>query len=253
MGSVERLDEGAVQVLRINRPERRNALDPETFAELRAHADALRSAPGVRGVIITGEGSGGVFVSGGDLKVLKDVRTARGAREMARKAHATLDALRELGVPLVAAVAGDALGGGCELAAACDYRVAEAQVRFHWVQARFGVTTGWGGAANLLELVARGTAMRWLLTADPVGADEAHAAGFVDAVVKPGEALDHARDFVNRVARQPKAGSRRMLFLLRETARLDARRARALELDHFGRSWATDDHHDAVARFLRKG
>jgi enoyl-CoA hydratase/carnithine racemase len=253
VASVERLDEGAVQVLRVNRPERRNALDPETFAELRAHADALRSAPGVRGVILTGEASGGVFVSGGDLKVLKDVRTARGAREMARKAHATLDALRELGVPLVAAVAGDALGGGCELAAACDYRVAEQQVRFHWVQARFGVTTGWGGAANLLEMVPRGTAVRWLLTADPVGADEAHAAGFVDAVVKQGEALDHAREFIGRVARQPKAGSRRMLFLLRETARLDARRARVLELDHFGRSWATDDHHDAVARFLRKG
>ncbi|MDB4932684.1 MAG: Enoyl-CoA hydratase/isomerase [Myxococcaceae bacterium] len=253
MGNVERLDEGAAQVLRINRPDRKNALDPETFAELRAHADALRSVPGVRGVIITGEAAGGVFVSGGDLKALKDVRTARGAREMARKAHATLDALRELGVPLVAAVAGDALGGGCELAAACDYRVAEAQVRFHWVQARYGVTTGWGGAANLLELVPRGTAMRWLLTTDPVGADEAHAAGFVDAVVKQGEALDHARDFVQRVARQPKAGLRRMVFLLRETARLDARRARVLELDHFGRSWATTDHHDAVARFLRKG
>ena len=253
MSSVERVDEGAVQILRINRPDRKNALDLETFAELRAHADALRSVPSLRGVVITGEPSGGVFVSGGDLKVLKDVRTARGARDLARKALATLDALRELGVPLVAAVAGDAFGGGCELAAACDYRVAERQVRFHWVQARFGVTTGWGGAANLLELVGRGTATRWLLTADPVGAEEARAEGFVDAVVEQGVAVEHARDFIGRVARQPKAGTRRMVFLLRETARLDARRARTLELDHFGRSWATTDHHDAVARFLRKG
>ena len=95
--------------------------------------------------------------------------------------------------------------------------------------------------------------MRWLLTTDPVGAEEARAEGFVDAVVEQGVAVEHARDFIGRVARQPKAGTRRMVFLLRETARLDARRARTLELDHFGRSWATTDHHDAVARFLRKG
>lgn len=253
MSAVERLDEGAVQVLRVNRPERKNALDPEALDALRAHADALRGAKGVRGVILTGEASCGVFVSGGDLQALQGVRTARGARDLARRAHGAVDALRSLGVPLVAAIAGDAFGGGCELAVACDYRVAERPVRFHWVQARFGVTTGWGGAANLLDLVSRGTAMRWLLTTDPVGADEAHAAGFVDAVVEAGGAMDHARALIERVARQPKAGTRRMVFLLRETTRLDARRARVLELDHFGRSWATTDHHEAVARFLRKG
>ena len=100
--------------------------------------------------------------------------------------------------------------------------------------------------------MGRGTAMRWLLTAEPVSAQDALSAGFVDAVVDPGTALDHARAFVAKVARQPKGGTRRMVFLLRETARLDARRARVVELDHFGRSWATQDHHDAVARFLRK-
>lgn len=252
MSGVERLDEGAVQVLLVNRPERRNSLDPEALDALRAHAEAMRAMPSVRGVILAGEASCGVFVSGGDLHALKGVRTARGARELARRAHGAVDALRSLGVPLVAAVAGDAYGGGCELAAACDYRVAERQVRFHWVQARMGVTTGWGGAANLLDLVSRGTAMRWLLTADPVGAEEAQAAGFVDAVVDAGGALDHARALIGRVARQPRAGVRRMVFLLRETTRLDARRARVLELDHFGRSWATTEHHEAVAAFLRK-
>ncbi len=252
MSDIERLDEGAVQVLRVNRPERKNALDPEALKALLDHAKALRSVATVRGVILAGEASCGVFVSGGDLQALKGVRTARGARDLARKAHAVVDELRALGVPLVAAVEGDAFGGGCELAAACDYRVVERQVRFHWVQARMGVTTGWGGAANLLDLVSRGTAMRWLLTADPVGADEAQAAGFVDEVVEAGGALDAARALIGRVARQPKAGTRRMVFLLRETTRMDARRARVLELDHFGRSWATTDHHEAVARFLRK-
>jgi len=252
VSDIERLDEGAVQVLRVNRPERKNALDPDALKALLEHAKAMRGVAAVRGVILAGEASCGVFVSGGDLQALKGVRTARGARDLARKAHAVVDELRALGVPLVAAVAGDAFGGGCELAAACDYRVVERQVRFHWVQARMGVTTGWGGAANLLDLVSRGTAMRWLLTADPVGADEAQAAGFVDEVVETGAALDAARALIGRVARQPKAGTRRMVFLLRETTRMDARRARVLELDHFGRSWATTDHHEAVARFLRK-
>jgi enoyl-CoA hydratase len=243
---------GAVRVVVVDRPQRRNALDPDTFRALRATAHALARDGSVRAVVLTGAPGVGVFLSGGDLQVLKDVRTARAARAMARVAHAAVDALWGLGVPLIAAIHGDAFGGGCELAAACDYRVAEEGVRFHWVQARFAVTTGWGGASNLLDLVPRGTAVRWLLTAAPVSVAEAYAAGFVDAVVAPGSAIEEAVAFGERVAQHPRAAIARMLTLLRASSRLDRARARALELREFAASWATPEHHDAVATFLAR-
>ncbi len=245
---------GAARVVTVDRPHRRNALDPDALVALQKVALALRRDRAARAVVLTGAPGVGVFLSGGDLQVLKDVRSAREARTMARAAHAAVDALHALGVPLVAAIHGDAFGGGCELAAACDYRVAEEGVRFHWVQARFAVTTGWGGASNLLDLVSRGTATRWLLTASPVPVAEAHAAGFVDAVVAKGTALDEAVAFAERVAKNPASGVARLLTLLRASSRLDRGAARALELREFGAAWATPEHHDAVAAFLaRKG
>lgn len=241
--------EGA-RVLTVNRPDRRNALDPDTLRELADAARALRRDAAMRGVVLTGAPGVGVFLSGGDLRALQPVRTARGARDMARAAHAAIDALRALGVPLVAAVHGDAYGGGCELAAACDVRVAEPGVRFHWVQARFAVTTGWEGTANLLDLVPRGTAMRWLLRSEPVGCDEARAAGFVDEVAPEGEAVEAAVALIADIARWPRAASRRMLGLIRASGRMDRAKARALELREFGKSWASREHHDAVAAFV---
>ncbi|MFO0602025.1 MAG: enoyl-CoA hydratase/isomerase family protein [Polyangiales bacterium] len=243
---------GAARVVTVDRPHRRNALDPDALAALRGAAVKLRRDRGARAVVLTGAQGVGVFLSGGDLQVLKDVRTAQAARAMAKAAHAAVDALHALGLPLVAAVHGDAYGGGCELAAACDYRVAEEGVRFHWVQARFAITTGWGGASNLLDLVPRGTAARWLLTAAPVPVAEAHAAGFVDAVVPSGAAVDEAVAFAERVAKHPRAGVARMLTLLRASSRLSRAGARALELKEFGASWATPEHHDAVAAFLAR-
>lgn len=243
---------GAARIVTVHRAERRNALDPDTLGALARAARAIKKDRLARGIVLTGAPGVGVFLAGGDLRVLAGVRTAHAARAMALRAHEAVDALRAVGVPIVAAVHGDAFGGGCELAAACDYRVAEAQVRFHWVQARFAVTTGWGGTANLLGLVSRGTAMRWLLTARPVGCDEAARAGFVDEVVSEGKAVEAAVAFIDAVSAHPKHATARMLKLVRASGSVDAANARMLELDAFGRAWAHQDHHAAVARFLAR-
>jgi enoyl-CoA hydratase len=243
---------GAARVLTVNRPALRNALDLSTLRAFKAVARDLRRDPDARGVVLTGSAAAGVFLSGGDLRALQRVRTARAARSLALDAHAAVEALQGTGLPLLAAIHGDAYGGGCELAAACDLRVAEAHARFHWVQVRMGVTTGWGGAARLLELVPRGTALRWLLTGQPVGAPEAQSAGFVDVLAPRGEAEATAVALVEAVARNPRRSVARMLRLLRETPRLDAAGARTLELDLFGRGWASREHHDAVAAFLQR-
>lgn len=243
--------DGAARVVVIDRPDRRNALDLPTLTALRTVAMAVRRDRDARGIVLTG-GDCGVFLSGGDLKALQSVRSATAARSLAQSAHAAVDALRAAGVPVIAAVNGDAYGGGCELAAACDYRVCVDTARFHWVHARFGVTTGWGGASNLLDLVTRGTAARWLLTGRPVTASEARTEGFVDEIVAVGDARRAAVAFIADVARHPRVTVRRMLTLVRQSGRLSRSAARALELEHFGRAWATKEHHDAVAAFLAR-
>lgn len=246
--SLER--EGDARVVLVDRPERRHALDLAALREIAAIARSLRSDREARGVVIASAPGTGVFLSGGDLQELAGVTTARGARDFAALAAKAWDGLLALGVPVVAAVSGDTYGGGCEVCAACDYRVVERAARFQWVQARFAITTGWGGAANLAGLVPRGTATRWLLTAAPVSAQEAWDAGFADELVDEGHARARAVAFVHEVARSPKAGVRRMLALLREGRGLTARDARRLETKHFARSWASAEHHDAVKRFL---
>jgi enoyl-CoA hydratase len=250
--SVSLRREGAAAVLTVDRPERKNALSPDTLRVLSERARSLVGDDTVRGVVLTGARAAGVFLAGGDLQELVHVRTAREARAMAREAHAAVDALRALDVPVVAAINADAFGGGCELAAACDYRVCAEEARFHWVQCRFAVTTGWGGAANLLHLVPPGVALRWLLTARPVSAAEAHAAGFVDERCGSDEVVSRAVALIEAVAAHPREGSTRMLALLRASRHLDSAAARALELGLFGEAWATQAHHDAVARFLSR-
>lgn len=242
--------EGDARLIVVDRPARRHALDLASLREIAALARALRSDPGVRGVVLASTPGTGVFLSGGDLQELATVTTARGARAFATLAAKAWDGLLGLGVPVVAAVSGDTFGGGCEACAACDYRIVERATRFQWVQARFAITTGWGGAANLLGLVPRGTATRWLLTAAPVSAQESFDAGFADELVDEGHARTRALAFVHEVARAPKDGVRRMLALLRESRGLTAREARRLETKHFARAWASREHHEAVKRFL---
>lgn len=244
--------EGDARVIVVDRPERRHALDLASLADIAAIARALRSDRGMRGVVLASTPGVGVFLSGGDLQELASVTTARGARDFAAVAAKAWDGLLALGVPVVAAIGGDTYGGGCEAAAACDYRVADRGARFQWVQARFAITTGWGGAANLLTLVPRGTATRWLLTAAPVGAEEAHREGFVDELVDDGHARARAVAFVHEVARSPRPGVARMLRLLREGRGLTVSESKRLERKHFARSWASPEHHEAVRGFLAR-
>ena len=244
--------EGDARILVVNRPERRHALDLASLTEIASIARALRQDRAMRGLVLASTPGVGVFLSGGDLQELAAVRSARGARGFADLAAKAWDGLLALGVPVVAAVSGDTYGGGCEAAAACDYRVADRGARFQWVQARFAITTGWGGAANLLTLVPRGTATRWLLSASSVGADEAHREGFVDELVDDGKARARAVAFVHEVARSPRTGVTRMLRLLRDGRGLTVTESKRLERKHFARSWASTEHHEAVRSFLAR-
>lgn len=248
--TVELEARGPARIVRIVRPERRNALDRATLRALGRVARQVARDPAARALVLTGTEP--AFAAGGDLRELARVRSAAGARSVAREGRDAIDALRAAGVPLIAAINGDAHGGACELAAACDYRIIEAHARFHWVQGRFAVTTAWGGTARLLELVGPGVAARWLLTAASVSAHEALHAGLVDEVVDRGEALARACALAEQIAAVPRATTRRQLALLRGAASVWREAARAEELRAFAQSWISREHQDAVERFMNR-
>jgi enoyl-CoA hydratase len=242
---------GPARVIRIDRASRHNALDRAALRALAAAGRAVARDPEARGIVLTGTAP--AFIAGGDLREFARVRTAAGARAIARLGRDAIDALRGAGVPLVAAINGDAHGGGCELAAACDYRVLESHVRLHWVQGRFAIATGWGATARLVDLVGRGVAARWLLGARSVAADEAARVGFADEVVPTGRGVAAACGFIDGIAAvTTRAATRRQLGLVRRACGGMSERDRADELRAFARGWAAQEHQDAMREFVAR-
>ena len=171
-GGDVRLDhDGNMAVLTIDRPEARNAIARATMRELASALDEVADSP-VRILVVTGGGSR-VFVAGGDLKELASIRTIEDATAMAETMRSILDRLATLPVPVVAAVNGDAYGGGAEVAVACDIRIAADDVRCGFNQVALGIMPAWGGIERLTALVGRGRALTLMTTGRVLGADDA--------------------------------------------------------------------------------
>jgi enoyl-CoA hydratase len=177
---------GPLLLVTITRAEKRNALSADT---LRALEDAFRSSAGAADMIaaiLTGDGTR-AFAAGGDLRELQALRTAQTIEPFTRAARKALNAIRQYPVPVIAALNGDALGGGAELAVACDVRVAVAHARIGFVQGKLAVSTAWGGGIDLMRLLGSARALELLASGRLVGAPEALALGLVNAVAPPEE------------------------------------------------------------------
>ena len=177
---VERSDDG-IAVVTINRPEKMNALNAAVIAELDAAFAELDADPAVRGVIVTGAGDK-AFVAGADIGELAKASPVEG-RETGRKGQAVYDRIERFRAPVIAAINGFALGGGCELAMACHVRVASEHARLGTPEVKLGLICGYAGTQRLPRLVGRGRALEILLTGDMVTADEAYRIGLVNRVV----------------------------------------------------------------------
>ena len=183
--------ESGVAVLTVQRPQRLNALDARTLDELRQAALDFQQDDSIRCVIVTGAGDR-AFVAGADIAELaKD--TSDGARARALRGQQTFDLIEQLGKPVIAAVNGFALGGGCELAMACTLRLASADARFGQPEINLGLIPGFGGTQRLARLVGKTKAMEMILTGAPIGAEEALAIGLVNRVVPAAELMSEAR------------------------------------------------------------
>lgn len=242
---------GAVATLTIERPEVKNALDPTTIRELGETLTRFEGDEELQAVVLTGAGDE-VFVAGGDLKALQKIEGAEAGRRMARLTQRVFARLEALEVPVIAAVNGTALGGGTELAAACDIRIAAENATFGFKQIQMGIMPAWGLSFRLLRQVGRSRALELLLTGRTITAREAHQVGFVDRVVPAGHAKTAARELAEAIAANPPLSVRLIKQAVRGAGEASAEAAGVMEAALFGLTWGSADHDEAVRAFFDK-
>lgn len=236
--------------LTIHRPEALNALNQEVLGELSAVVTGFKADPALHGMIVTGAGEK-AFVAGADIGGLSDLDPGA-ATAFARHGQAVFDAIERCGRPVIAAVNGWALGGGCELALACHLRILARSARMGLPEVGLGVIPGYGGTQRLARLVGTGRALELILSGDPIPAEEAHRIGLANQVVEPAALLEAARTLAAKIStRGPRAVA---LALEAVLAGRDLPLERALEIEaaHFGLAAATADWREGTRAFLEK-
>ena len=240
-----------VALLRINRPASRNALN---WAAQEAFADAVAAAgrhDAIRALIISGAGD--AFISGADLKELAAHTEAAAGERLNRVMSAALAALIHLPFPVIAAVDGDAVGGGCEILTACDLRLAAASARFSFRQVHNGLTSGWGGTSRLVALIGQSRAMELLLTGRTFDAAEAQAMGLIHRIAPPGtNTLEAARAWAEELLWLPRHALAATKSLVHAAARLSPADANREEARLFINLWPSADHVEAMNAFAEK-
>lgn len=243
-------DNGLV-VLRFNRPQALNALDLDAMQRFQDVVDSLTQDDTLRVLILSGAGDR-AFCSGGDLLELSAYKTERDARHFTRLMTDALYQLEKLPVPVIAAVNGYALGGGSEIALACDMRIVDESVRMGLVQINMGVTPGWGAGQRLLRTVGYARAMELLVKGVVLNAEDVRSLGLANAVAPAGSALEMALEWGQQIAKQPPDVVRGIKRLLQAGVTLTYEQARQAEYEIFPPLWAADAHLEAVEKFLNR-
>lgn len=239
-----------VAVVTVNRPDKLNALNGEVLGALGAAADRIATEPAILGAVVTGAGQK-AFVAGADIAEMSG-QTGVAAVARARRGQAIFRRLEQCGKPLVAAVNGFALGGGCELAMACHLRVASRTARFGQPEVKLGLGPGYGGTVRLPRLVGRGRALDILLTGRMVDAEEALRIGLADRVVEPGEVLEAAAALVREIMAQGPLAVRHLIGLVDAGHTMGLDDALELEATTFGLLASTDDAAEGMEAFVAK-
>ena len=194
---------GAVEVVTISRPEALNALNSEFFREFNTYIDDIIANDHIKVLVITGEGK--AFVAGADIAEMADM-TPSMAKGFSEKGQQSFFRLEELPIPVIAAVNGYALGGGCELAMACDIRLASTKALFGQPEVTLGLIPGYAGTQRLTRLIGMGNALKSILSGDPFNAEDALRFGLVQQLCDPDKLLEEAIGLAQRIAsRGPKA------------------------------------------------
>ena len=239
-------------VVTLNRPAVHNAVDGATMGRLESILDRVEADPRVRALILTGAG-GESFSAGGDLKYFARLESRDAAVAMSKRMQAILARLYAGERVVIAAVNGQALGGGCEMLTACHFRIAATGARFGFRQAANGLITGWGGGTRLFSLVGRAHALDLLLTSRTLGAEEAVAMGLIDRAVPADRLMEEARELTHAVCANPAPAVRAFLDLARTLDRGDRDAAVRRETELFGDCWMGEDFRRILRGFNERG
>ena len=242
--------EGAVAIVTINRPKVLNALNTQTINDLERAMRELQKDDDVRAVVLTGAGEKS-FVAGADINELAALSPAEGQRH-GRRGQAVFDAIEHLGKPVIAAINGFALGGGCELAMACTLRIAADTARLGQPEVNLGIIPGYAGSQRLPRLVGKGRALEILLTGDMVSAARAYEMGLVNRVVPAGDLMNEAKKLAAALGAKAPLAVRYIIEAVNHGMEMPLADGQFLEGTLFGLVASTEDMKEGTRAFLEK-
>jgi len=239
-----------IALVTINREKSLNALNRATFTELdHVFGEFLPTVKGLIGVIVTGAGSK-AFVAGADITEFGGLDAAA-ASALSDRGQRIFDKIEQFHLPVLAAVNGFALGGGCELAMSCHMRVASTNARFGQPEVNLGILPGYGGTQRLIQYIGKGKAMELLLTADMIGADEAKTLGLANHVVESDELIHTCRKIINKIASKGPIAIAETISAVNAYFN-DGQDGFRYEVEAFGRVAATEDFKEGASAFVEK-
>jgi enoyl-CoA hydratase/carnithine racemase len=240
----------AIAYVTVNRPKVLNALNTPTWADLRTAFEDARNDTAVHGVILTGAGNK-AFIAGADISELSKA-TALDAERSSRFGQEVLDLIENLGKPVIAAVNGFALGGGCETAMACTIRVAVDTARFGQPEVILGLLPGGGGTQRLPRLVGKGRALQLILSAEMISAQEAFRIGLVNEIVPAADLLTRAEAILKKIAGNAPIAVKLALTAVNKGLETSQDEGLLLEASYFGLCAGTEDKKEGTSAFLEK-
>ncbi|MFY9937500.1 MAG: enoyl-CoA hydratase-related protein, partial [Silvibacterium sp.] len=241
---------GPIARVTLNRPKVLNALNQKVFLELKAAFEDLREDPDVRGVILTGSGDK-AFAAGADIAEMSNY-TASQAEEATRRAQGVTELIETLGKPVIAAVNGFALGGGCELTMACTIRIASETARFGQPEVKVGIMPGAGGTQRLPRLVGKGRALQLILSGEIINAQEAYRIGLVNEVVPAADLIARAEAILNQINSNAPLGVRFSIDAVNKGLDGSLSEGLLIEASLFGVCAGSEDKKEGTSAFLEK-
>jgi len=238
-----------ILLITINREDKLNALNKTVIAELGEVVDEIYNNPAIKGAIITGKGSKS-FVAGADITEFKGMNSEQG-KEFAKRGHAVFNKIEMSPKPIVAAVNGFALGGGCELAMACHLRIASENAKFGQPEVKLGLIPGYGGTQRLTQLIGKGKALELLMTGDTIDAACAEKLGLVNDVVQTVELLDVSKALISKIASMAPIAVAEVIQSVYAHFK-DGIDGFDIETELFGKCVATEDFVEGTNAFMEK-
>lgn len=239
-----------IAVVTVNRPDKLNALNRETVLELRTVFKELRSNDKIHAIILTGSGEK-AFVAGADIKELNELDVLS-AKKFAERGQDVFNYIENMNKPVIAAVNGFALGGGCELALSCHIRLASENAKFGQPEVNLGIIPGYGGTQRLARLINSGRAMEYILTGDLIDANEAFRLGLVNHVYPQNDLINKALEMTAKIASKGQQAVRFAIKAVNMVNQVSLKEGQNYEASLFALCCGTEDFKEGTSAFLEK-